>query len=777
MLRLSSLKLEALRGATQPFELKFEKGKSIVIVYGENASGKSTVCDAFDLLGNHVLGSLDGKGLGSSTRYWHSTNCKPADIRVTLSTNAGTWTAQLAKSEVVVDPPEGYPRVAILRRHQILDLIAGRPADRYEALRPFIAIDGIDDSERALRDLVNSVGRQLTLAEVRTSENLQTIENVWKQAGSPSPSMLAWAEVEAKKDTVDLNNSIAVIQSYLRLRLNLDSRIKDLESSAARVESARSTLSLAESELNAVLTEAATGSEELTQLLQTASHFFEAHKNPEQCPLCESREFAASLPQTVEAKLKSLSAVRTALNKKDSAQRSADLAASQLHTDSTQATKAANSLCETCAKSWHSDLPSSKSITQIATKRNKNEPNGHWPLQELKNLSTSAAILADLLEHELTTRTQSVTLLKTTQDALEQYKENVQTQSELSTLAPRLEDAHRVIIKERQEFVDEILEHIATRVGELYEIVHPGEGLNKISLQLDPKRRASLDVVSQFPGTKDSPPAAYLSESHLDTLGLCIFLALSEQESPEETILVLDDVVASVDEPHVDRIIGMLYDISKKFAHCMLTTHYQPWREKFRWGYLQTGECQFVELGEWCWAEGIVTSKSTPRIEILRAHLAETFPEPADVCACAGVALEAVLDFLTLQYECSVPRRRTKPTLRDLLQAIKKNLRATLRVELHDMPVAVGATPTVKLGPVLDKLEKFAQARNVIGCHFNEMAFQLPGKDGLDFGRLVLELAEAVIHPEHGWPGSDKSGEYWTNSGKSRRLYPLKQPS
>jgi len=81
------------------------------------------------------------------------------------------------------------------------------------------------------------------------------------------------------------------------------------------------------------------------------------------------------------------------------------------------------------------------------------------------------------------------------------------------------------------------------------------------------------------------------------------------------------------------------------------------------------------------------------------------------------------------------------------------------------------------LGSILNKLDKVSQLRNIMGCHFNELAFKLQGKDGLEFGRLVLELADALIHADHGWPGSDKSGEYWTNSGKSRRLYPLKQPS
>jgi energy-coupling factor transporter ATP-binding protein EcfA2 len=778
MLNLASLTLEALRGATQPFELRFESGKKITIVYGENGSGKSTICDALDLLGNDGVSSLTGKGLSTTTKYWHSTNRRSTDIRVTLAAKSETWTAQVIKGKVVIVPSGSRPRVAILRRHQILNLIAGRAGDRYEALRPFIAIDAIDDNERSLRDLINSTRKQLGIAEARIGENLQTLENVWKQAGAPAPSMLAWAEAEAKRDTADLNQSIAAIQSYLKLREHLDSRTKDIETAANRVNTAKDALSIAESELSGALTGAVTGSEELTQLLQTASHFFQRHEHPEACPLCESREFATTLPQTVEAKLKALSSVRVALNQKDAAKRSVDGAAAQFETASKQATRAAGELCEACATKWHSDLPSPESIVGLSQTRDIDESTGQWSLEELHKLSDSAATLAKLLEPELARRAQRKSLLQTVRDALDQYKHNIQQKEELDSLLPRLEKAHEIFMGERRAFVDEILGRIATRVGELYEEVHPGEGLSKISLQLDPTKRASLDVVSQFPGAKDSPPGAYLSESHLDTLGVCIFIALAEEETPQETILVLDDVVASVDEPHVDRIIEMVYDVSQRFAHCLLTTHYRPWREKFRWGYLQKGECQFVELGEWSWVDGIVTSKSTPRIDRLQVHLAEALPEPSDVCACAGVILEALLDFLTLRYECAVPRRRTKPTLGDLLPAMNKKLRAALRVEVHDIPVAVGAAaPTVELGGILDKLQKVAQLRNLMGCHFNEIAFHLSGKDGIEFGQLVLELARAVVHPEHGWPASDKSGEYWTNSGKSRRLFPLKQPS
>lgn len=778
MLRLKSLTMEALRGATQPFELKFEAGRLISIVYGENGAGKTTICDAFDLLGNEKLGSLDGKGLGTTSRYWHATNRRPADIRVTLATNTGTWTAKISGGkEVVFDCAESRPSVRILRRHQLLDLIAGRPGDRYEALHPFVAIDGIDESERSLRNVINEVKNDLREAAARTSENEETIGNLWNQAGAPAPSMMEWAEAEAERDTADLDESVAVIQKFLAHRDALVARIGDLENAKTSTGHLETALSKADAELNRELGKAAAGSQELTRLLQAARHFFEHQRSLDACPLCGSREFAGSLPETVEKRLRDLESLQTAINTRDAAKQSVVQAQSLLDTARGRTAAAANELCAVCAAGWHSDLPSPASVTQIRDE-SMEKLSGQWTLSVVKRFSEAANLLARTLEPDLTLREQRKTLLRTVRDALEQYHHNLEQRRELDALLPRLEAAHEVLVEERRGFVDEILGRIAARVGELYEAVHPGEGLSKISLQLDPKKRASLDVVSHFPGAKASPPAAYLSESHLDTLGLCIFLALAEEESPEETILVLDDVVVSVDEPHVDRIIEMVYGVAERFAHCILTTHYIPWREKYRWGWLKNKECQFVELGAWSWDEGIVTSKSTPRVETLRSLLENSSPDAQQVSASAGVVLESVLDFLTGLYECAVPRRRTKPTLGDLLPAVNKRLRAALRIEMHDTPLPGGSEPTiVKLGLILDRLQEFAQLRNVMGCHFNDVGFHLPEANGIEFGRTVLELADALVHPDDGWPGSDRSGEYWTNSGKSRRLYPLKQPS
>jgi energy-coupling factor transporter ATP-binding protein EcfA2 len=770
MLKLKFLSFDALRGATQRFELKFEPGKKIVIVFGENGSGKSTICDALDLLGNDELSSLVGKGLSRTEKYWHSTTRKAGDINITLESTSESWSAQVIQGKCIVSPAETRPKVKILRRHRILDLLASKPSDRYQALQPFLAIESIDDSERSLRDLINSTKRLLSEADSRIGENLLQIEKLWKQAGSPGLDMMLWAEAEAKREFKDLDVAITAIQDYQRLSQILSSRIIDLDGLIQRRFTAQAALNQCETELADALSTAESGSEELTELFQVARHYFERHERPETCPLCQSREFAKTLPEAVDSKLRALAKVRAAMNSRTTAQRATESVAAQIETVTGSARSAAAQVRDRC-DNWPSDLPSVAAVLQRASSPDVQ------PQEELRQVSVSASKLARDLETELTRRIELRTLLQTVRGALDQYKHNKEQKTELDSLLPRLNKAHEIFVDERRAFVDEVLNSIATRVGELYEEIHPKEGLSNISLQLDPSKRASLEVVSQFPSANDPPPAAYLSESHLDTLGICIFLALAELEDPGDTILILDDVVASVDEPHVDRIINMLYDVSQGFAHCLLTTHYQPWREKFRWGKLQKGECQFFELGPWTLSAGLITSKTMPRIEVLRGHLQNSPPEAADICACAGVTLEGILNFLADQYECSVPRRRGKPGLQDLLQSIKGKLRSALRVEFHDGVAAGAAATTVALGPILERIEKFANARNVMGCHFNEIAFHLNPADAVQFGTLVLELAEALIHPAHGWPTSEKSGEYWSNSGQSRRLYPLKQPA
>ena len=362
--------------------------------------------------------------------------------------------------------------------------------------------------------------------------------------------------------------------------------------------------------------------------------------------------------------------------------------------------------------------------------------------------------------------------------ALQRYNDNNAKVTELGDLIPKLEQAYALVKSQRQVFTDSIISEIATTVGALYEQVHTGEGKDKIVLALDHAKRASIDLNAEFSG-QDAPPQAYFSQSHLDTLGLCIFLALALREKPAETVLILDDVLGSVDEPHVDRVIEMICSVTKEFRHTLITTHYGPWRHKYRWGMIKgVHPCQFVHLlGSGL--DGVIQATgSIPETELLRAM---TQQQPHDLQAIvgkAGVVLEALLNFVAERYGCRLPfKPNGKHTLGELLPNVKGKLRDALHIEIVESDgTAVTIKDKIQFKPILDEISGIVTVRNEVGAHYNTDGFDVPDAKALAFANHVMNLADAMICPDHGWPTSDSSGSHWANNGGTRRKHPLKEP-
>src|SRR3546814_12265491 len=78
-------------------------------MYGENGTGKSTIADAFDLLGNGRVGSLDTRGLGTTRKYSPPVGKAAADVSVAFETSSGRCNVALGTTEVVVQPQSLQP--------------------------------------------------------------------------------------------------------------------------------------------------------------------------------------------------------------------------------------------------------------------------------------------------------------------------------------------------------------------------------------------------------------------------------------------------------------------------------------------------------------------------------------------------------------------------------------------------------------------------------------------------------------------------------------------
>lgn len=759
---LMSLTLTAFRGSSRTLKINFEKSRKLTLIYGENGSGKTTICDAFDFLAKDDLGSLNGRGLGAGLhKYWPAAGRAASDLAVELETSAGICRGALQGSRANVQPASLKPRVEILRRQQVLKLIEAPPGDRYKEVQRFIDIEGFERSEDALRQHIKALTVERVEAANAESQALNTLASSQQIAGAEGQGdPVAWARAELDKPAADRQSDIAVIDRLRQAMTKLESYVGRHQAFKAAVVDAQVKADGSDAEFLRAKSKIGDEAERTLDVLKAGLKFVEGQDVIETCPLCESAERARDLSASVKERIAHFTEYSAVLQR--------------WQADGASLTSAKAALAR-----FDADFTTDRRGIIDAAKAAKGhlaKPLGDPPedISELDQWITSAATETEnwaQLEAEWRAGAKFVATLKEGIDVYDAKRTRVQ---QLDAIKPCAEAALEICTRQRQSFTETVIGGIAKEVGRLYEKVHPGEGLDKIAFPLDPKKRASLDLAAHFEGA-DRPPQAYFSQSHLDTLGLCVFLALAIRDRPDATILVLDDVLGSVDEPHVDRVIEMIYDLAATFQHAIVTTHYKPWREKYRWGLLKPDKaCHFVELTEWGLGEGIRLTTSIPEVDRLSAMLKA---EPVDVQAVtskAGVVLEQALDHLTQKYECSLPRHGRGYTLGELLDAISAKLKTALRVERRSSDVLVD---TVELGAMLDNLKSIAGARNVLGAHFNDLSHHLTGSEGIAFAQQVYALADALVCPEHGWPMNDKSGSYWRNGGDTRRLHPLRKPS
>jgi len=763
--RLKSLKLSAFRGASEPFSLNFELRKNLTVIYGENGSGKTTLCDALVFLAEGEVGSLKERGLGSSLhQYWPSLGKDLKDIEVALETEQGTCTGRISKSKAVFTPSTNQPRIAMLRRDLMARLTESKPADRYLAISRFIDVSSFETSEANLAKLQTDLASQIKSAGEAEGQSLGLLQRIQTGTGEKtSKDPVAWARDKAASAEIDHSAQIRALGQLITALGHFDPLPARVTDATNKIIKARDDLSEAEKSLTAVAEQAGDAATELVQVLEVGRSYLTAHGDIEVCPLCQSGEHAVGLAEAVAERLDRLQALRLAVANRARAAEDHQKAkdeAGVLAGQYDQLCRAYRQVVE--GNQWPGDMPAPSTQTperagQLAD----------WLAEQQAHLQAWRTLRDRLVSQR--------DLGNSLKQALSQYDESREKQALLKQLVSAVASTQQVCRDERLVFVDQIISEIALEVQRLYNSIHPDEGMGDVTFAFDPTKKSSLDLYMGY-GDSTVPPQAYFSQSHLDTLGLCITMALALRENPMETILILDDVLGSVDEPHVERVIQMIYEESKKFRHTIVTTHYRPWREKRRWGQLAAGHLQFIELSRWHKGTGMRLGKAVPELEWLEAYLAAETPDHQTICAKAGVILEACLEFLTFQYQCKLARKRAEDyTIHEMLDSVSSALRAGLRAEIRASKA--DEFSELALGSVLDELKTISHARNLMGAHFRQLSFELLAEDTIRFAVAVRQLAQALCHEEDGWPDKDDSGSYWRNSGDTRRLHPLKRPN
>jgi len=129
-------------------------------------------------------------------------------------------------------------------------------------------------------------------------------------------------------------------------------------------------------------------------------------------------------------------------------------------------------------------------------------------------------------------------------------------------------------IKRQEKALNAFLTMFSTDINNYYAAMNPTEKVEDIKLVTFPDKNgdlAGITIEYRFFDKLKTVPSAYLSESHVNCLGLSFFLASVKAFNKENKFIVLDDVISSFDSSHRARFAKLLIDKFSQYQILLLT--------------------------------------------------------------------------------------------------------------------------------------------------------------------------------------------------------------
>ena len=644
------------------------------------------------------------------------------------------------------------PEIRVLRRRDLLKLIEANAADRYKAIQDFIAVTGVDIAEAALRADCNTVDRQVTEAKAAQTQAEKSLRALWEQEKQPDElesEPFAWATIRIAKNVSELQAQFdkeIKMQKGIQQIVNTVSQWKE---SQEKCSQEKKELEEVEAELFQLNQQADERGTDLINLLGSAERYLALPAEPSTCPLCGNGVQAEELRRRIQSQLDQLKTNRALLQKLKEAQ-------SRLKTATDECGRCNGELLRIAINMTNyliaNEPPSVKSLginweecnQEITTRLTNDETSAQIATLADKLLSISIDVEREA--ESLRTRLAAYNNIKTQLGLLTESTINV---SSLNVLSERLKNVTDLVASKRRAFVQAILDEIIDEVNRLYETIHPGEKIGLHRLEIDESKRASLEQHARFEDQQGVVPQAYFSESHLDTFGFCLWLALAKRGNPKQLILVLDDVFTSVDAQHFRRISELLESEAPTFQQIIIATHNRLWHDYYK---MSGASAHLLKLERWAIAHGLRPYEDLTLVNELATALAADQFDRQIVASKAGVLLENILDSLAVYYECTL---RYKPgrsyTLGELLRTTKKLFQNAkvqrVKRDIHGQPEN---WVEIVLKEYHEKLDGITLIRNEVGAHFNPSGNDWSDNDVREFGQAAYNLAEALACPQCG---------------------------
>jgi energy-coupling factor transporter ATP-binding protein EcfA2 len=730
---LTHLSMQAFRGVPERFELDLDGGRSCVI-YGENASGKSTISDAIEWYFTHRIKFLSLEGRGQGIRNFAA----PEKLTTTVEVET---TGDCSGSVTLNDHPPsqalllGRRETFLLRGQTITDFVNKRKGEKWEELVEILGLRNASTLRQDLKRARTELKRRSDDTEAELSARTATLGE--RVEDTSQTGVLATLREAAGALGVETPATLADVADpeWVARRLPTSETVQrevKLEQLSSNLTAAQAvTVDLGP--LNIWNEERSDEDRNLhlrLQLYETADQLLAINEAVDQCPLCQQSVDDVEFRDLVS---ESLEALRAASQEFDSArtscrdavhvlQRVHDLR-QQLSHDAAKLNVELPTLPNSPTTEVEEAVGSARHI-DVESVAGYLEQLNEWDQRVTQILGEArtpqAGGMQDVVDFQ--------TLVSDTVTWLETRRQRDKARA-AHQLAQRIEDAYK---SRFHKYVDSILEQISDEVSHLYGHLHPHGGLGKVSLGT---WGSGVELRVEYFGQAHRPPHRVLSESHLNSLGLALFLAMARVFNERAGFVVLDDVINSFDIDHRGALADMLTDELSDLQLIVLThdpqfyarlTKRQPsWKrvEFIGWTYAQgphikayTGDRLLSQAREQLENGDLIgaAQKSRRALEELLREACEQLEAPLAFRRGTANDLRDATELLKgVRREWKRGPDDYRDEFKERFKALEVDLQAALNVEVH---AGEQHASLAEVGAALDRIEELQSRWTCFSC-------------------------------------------------------------
>lgn len=772
---VKEITLEGFRGIYNKNTLEFGNCRGIIL-YGDNGTGKTSFSEGAEWLLYDEIEKLKREGCHiSDARHLQFPTSENSYVAVKLTNDVVITKSISADGRVAISQPPGSNILNELSKDNIIlsytKLREFVDKSKKEKMVSFLEVSGYGGISNTRDEIKRSLGK--IEQEIEGAVLGSRVDGLKDQIINKSKNFLG---EEIKRDAIDpdaadgfVRNILKSLSEKYKLQLNLSDEIIDLikqiEDSLVKGGAGKDFLQLEEfqrlyknividpqlkngiDEVHSKITSLLADRDKIETLsfgafYQKGKELFEKLKYSKNvCPFCDQKIAIDELQKLIDAKLR----LSSELNKDK------NNILEDLEKITTTVKSLSQSICATqnyyknyfnkqisfpeinpevalASYKYHLerlDIPEKLVIEQITSFPQR----AHDAIEKLKELYSEKSKVIVKPSQKLNEISEAVIQIKDIRSLFSSLKKQSVIKKKFESQRQALKQILELFEEFERGAMQSVLHILSQDINRYYTILHKQDAHEDVRLDISDKGRG-ITFKLKFHGQDVDQPIKYLSDSHLNSLGLCFFLASVKNLNNSTNFVILDDVVNSIDANHRRQLIEIIRDHFQDYQFLILT-HDRTWFEMLNQ--------QLAGLG-WKPYEIISWQLQSVMIEPTKDRI-QKVQELIDKSNSEGVALhlrkylEQDLKHLCKKYHVAVEYKdEYRPE--DLWQPLKSNLKSNtyidpdssqyrglfndigtnrylLNIELHD---SSKKNLTVSKGDLKYALDKYIDFLNLFRC-------------------------------------------------------------